>query len=290
MRGLVAAVLLLLVDSTIATDGLNRDRQSERSRKLAAFAKHESAAKEALEAKLLHGKPAETKLTVEKVANRSAFGEPDVYWYQAVDVVGSVSYNTFTCLSNGDSAGIQNAINAYNLGMAIEVFMQPSPSSSKTGGQQFNEAYTYAVDNGLQLNRVWLLVHSPVNWGSSAYSNVNFIQSVSAAADKQEIQLGIYTNWYDWDQITASSTSVWSKTQLWFVNANGYGTRAESAQDFTDFFPFGNFRSAQIKQYGIGETLCSTYLNRSIYPRNGVIAQSKNTVNAEVVAKVQKKQ
>ncbi|KAI6226250.1 hypothetical protein M3Y99_01314500 [Aphelenchoides fujianensis] len=100
----------------------------------------------------------------------------------------------------------------------------------------------------------------------------------------------VYTNWYDWDQITASSTSIWSKTQLWYWNANGYGLRAESAQDFTDFFPFGNFRSAQIKQYGIGETLCSTYLNRSVYPRNGVIAQSNNTVNAEFVAKAQKKQ
>ncbi|KAI6185165.1 Glycoside hydrolase, superfamily domain-containing protein [Aphelenchoides fujianensis] len=305
MRALVAAVvLLLLVDSTLAAVRVNREQRTERARKLAAFAKHKEAARKALDAKLVHEKPAEAKPAVEKLANRTA----NTYWYQAVDLVGSVSSNTFTCLYNAgvdlvfsriysganggstDSTGVQNAITAYNLGLGIEVFLQPSPSSSKTGGQQFNEAYNYAVNSGLQLNRIWLLVHSPADWGSYTYSNVNFIQSVISAANNQNIQIGIYTNWYDWDQITASSTSISANTQLWYWSANGYGSRAESYQDFSDFYSFGNFRSASVKQYGVGETLCSTYLNRNIYPSNGVIAQAKNTVNAEVVAKAQKKQ
>ncbi|KAI6185164.1 putative lysozyme [Aphelenchoides fujianensis] len=305
MRALVAAVvLLLLVDSTLAVVRVNREQRAERARKLAAFAKHKEAARKALDAKLANEKPAETKAVVEKLANRTA----NTYWYQAVDLVGSVSSNTFTCLYNAgvdlvfsriysganggqtDSTGVQNAITAYNLGLGIEVFLQPSPSSSKSGGQQFNEAYNYAVSSGLQLNRIWLLVHSPADWGSYTYSNVNFIQSVISAANNQNIQIGIYTNWYDWDQITASSTSISANTQLWYWNAYGFGSRAESYQDFSDFFSFGNFRSASVKQYGVGETLCSTYVNRNIYPSNGVIAQAKNTVNAEVVAKAQKKQ
>ncbi|KAI6238546.1 putative lysozyme [Aphelenchoides fujianensis] len=121
---------------------------------------------------------------------------------------------------------------------------------------------------------------------SYSYSNVNFIQSVISAANNAGVQIAIYTNWYDWDQITASSTSIASSTQLW--NANGYGSRAEGYGDFSDFFSFGNFRSATIKQYGLGESICSTTVNVNTYPVNGL--KAANSIDAEVVAKAQNKQ
>ncbi|KAI6234922.1 Glycoside hydrolase, superfamily domain-containing protein [Aphelenchoides fujianensis] len=277
MRSFATAVfLLLLAESAVAAVYLKGDRQP----KEAGGFSNQTAVKQ-----------------------RAKTGD----WYLAVDLVGSVSSSTFSCLksygvaivftriygpSNGggqtDTTGVQNAITAYNSGMTVEVFIEPAPSSSKSGGQQFNEALNYATSQGLRIERVWLIVHWPIDWSSSSYSNVNFIQSVMSAANNADVQIGIYTNWYDWDQITGSSTSLPARVPLWYWNANGLGPKCASDADFSDFFPFGNFRSATVKQYGLGEMICSTILNVNAHSGNGLTAT--NSVDAEVVARAQMKQ
>jgi hypothetical protein len=159
---------------------------------------------------------------------------------------------------------VNNAYYAMNAGLAYEVFVTPSTTGSKTGSTQFMEAYNYANSQGLKLNRVWLQVTSPINWGSATYTNVNLISSFINTANNYGIQVGVYTNWYDWAQITGNSVAV-NPYALWYWNANGVGSQAESKRDASDFYSFGPFRSATIKQYGISEYLCATTFNANLY-------------------------
>jgi len=212
----------------------------------------------------------------------------------AIDVISSVSQSTFNCIysygyslaflriygpsNNGqvDSTGVNNVYYATNAGLAYEVFITPSTSNVKSGGTQFTEAYNYASSQGLKLSRVWLQVTSPVNWGTNTYTNVNFISNFISTANSYGIQVGVYTNWYDWSQITGSTSTV-SPSALWYWAANGVGSQAESTRDASDFYSFGPFRSAMIKQFGIAETICQTSVNVNLYSSSADV--KPNTVD-----------
>lgn len=66
----------------------------------------------------------------------------------------------------------------------------------------------------------------------------------------------IYTSWYDWREITGDSKTVWA-TELWYWHTLGNGVQAETSKDFSDFRPFGSFRSNPLlKEYGFAENVC----------------------------------
>ncbi|KAI6196447.1 hypothetical protein M3Y94_01111100 [Aphelenchoides besseyi] len=217
-----------------------------------------------------------------------------------IDAVASVSQTTFQCLSrqgyslaflriyspaNGgqvDSTGVNNIYAASAAKLLYEVFVTPSPTSSKSGSTQFTEAYNYATSQGLSLNRMWLQVTSPINWYQTQSYNTQFIQSFINTANSYGIQVGVYTSWYDWQQITGSTVAV-SPPYLWYWNANGLGASAESVRDASDFYSFGPFRSPNVKQFGLSETICSTYVNVNLFNNNGF--NGFNTVKAEAMAK-----
>ncbi|KAI6184533.1 hypothetical protein M3Y97_00606700 [Aphelenchoides bicaudatus] len=201
----------------------------------------------------------------------------------AVDLISSGSQSTFNCLYNSgnnlvflriynannnggvDTTGVNNVYYAVNAGLGYEVFFTPATNNVKSGGSQFTEGYNYAIGQGLRLNRVWLQVTSPVNWGTSTSQNINLIKSFISTASSYGINVGIYTNWYDWQQITGGTSSISNIYALWYWNANGVGSSGETAQNANDFVPFGPFSSAMIKQYGIGESQCSVSVNKNIY-------------------------
>ncbi|KAI6239768.1 hypothetical protein M3Y99_00543300 [Aphelenchoides fujianensis] len=206
----------------------------------------------------------------------------------SVAVYTSVLKDTFHCMSeagikvvfvrvyeprNGgqvDRDGVQNAHTIYYMTdeLYFEYFFHPAPRSSKTGAQQFHEAFDYMQAQAPLLS---MYCASPIDWSASTYTNTN----------PSTIAVGIYTNWYDWEQITGSTSALSSNVLLWYWyvcsafvdsalrNTNGFGNKSESSPDFDDFFPFGNFRSAAAKTYGIGETMCSgTPVHRNIYWRS----------------------
>ncbi|KAI6230489.1 hypothetical protein M3Y99_01057000 [Aphelenchoides fujianensis] len=163
----------------------------------------------------------------------------------SVAVYTSVLRDTFHCMSG---AGIKVVF--------VRVYEPRTAASSKTGAQQFREAFDYMQTQApfLTMYRAWLMVQQEAS-----------------------VPVGIYTNWYDWEQITGSTTAVSSNVLVRVLpdsvdsasrNTNGFGDMSESSPDFDDFFPFGKFRSAAAKTYGIGESLCSTPVHRNIYWRS----------------------
>ncbi|KAI6218201.1 hypothetical protein M3Y99_00841200 [Aphelenchoides fujianensis] len=207
------------------------------------------------------------------------------------DGVSSISQSTFSCFASkgyslyfariygpasggqGDSTGVSNVFNANKAGLAYEAYVTPALGNSVGGGTQFSAAYSFANSQGLNLNRLWLQVTRPDLWGSNVYQNVNFIQSFINAAAASGVSVGIYTNWYDWSLITGSSTAV-NPAGLWYWNANGIGTQAETVRDASDFFPFGPFRTANVKQFGIQETVCGTTVNVDLFGTGSFSANS----------------
>ncbi|WKX96053.1 hypothetical protein Q1695_012482 [Nippostrongylus brasiliensis] len=181
--------------------------------------------------------------------------------------------------SNGgfDNSVTQNTkfANAENIG--VEVYMSPNPSSTKTATQQFNEFY-----NGLKANfnvlAIWLQVTNPVLWSPTIQSNVDFINTIVSAAKSKGLTVGIYTNQYDWTQITNNWTSL-GVNLLWYWNVLGSGAFSETPSNFSDFHAFGPFKTPSAKQFGQGEVICNVPLNRDIIAFSSSSRSSLRTEN-----------
>ncbi|KAK0395490.1 hypothetical protein QR680_001303 [Steinernema hermaphroditum] len=212
----------------------------------------------------------------------------------AADLFDAASTNAFSCLRQSgyataflrvykpdgsgqvDQNGITNVRNAYNANMGVEVYHTPAPQANKPGGNQFDETYTALRNAGINVRTIWLQVTSPVNWGSNQQFNINFISQFLSRAKNYNVNIGIYTNWYDWSQITGS-WSGWTSSQLvslWYWNAYGVGPQAESPADFQDFRSFGGWTQASVKQFGLQSNVCGVNFNRNVYP-SGTYAANK---------------
>lgn len=202
----------------------------------------------------------------------------------AVDIASGSSLQNLQCIyqqgyktifaqiytpNNGgqvNQQGCQAVINAYTANLGTEVYVTPSTTSSKTGAQQFDEAYNGMKNSGINIHSMWLQVTSPINWPNNLQSNVNFIQSFINRAIQYGVNPGIYTNWYDWQQITGSYVGFANQARLWYWNAYGQGPNAEGDANFNDFRTFGGWTQPNVKQFALNEGLCSLTLNRDVYP------------------------
>ncbi|CAI2354439.1 unnamed protein product [Caenorhabditis sp. 36 PRJEB53466] len=164
-----------------------------------------------------------------------------------------------------DTNSITTIRNAYSAGLGIEVYMTPQPLSTYQGYQQFDLLYNGLTQNGITIRSVWIQVTSPANWQSSTTSNVNFINSIVSRAKQYGLTVGIYTNQYDWSQITNSWATLSSDVLLWYWHVLGSGVTGETPATFDDFRAFGSFRAASVKQFAQVESLCSLTVNRDVY-------------------------
>ncbi|CAB3404608.1 unnamed protein product [Caenorhabditis bovis] len=75
----------------------------------------------------------------------------------------------------------------------------------------------------------------------------------------------MYTNLYEWSQITGGWNGLGNDVLLWYWNVYGPGVTGETPANFNDFRPFGNWRAATVKQFAQTETVCQMTVNRDIY-------------------------
>uniref|UniRef100_A0A7E4V596 Lysozyme n=1 Tax=Panagrellus redivivus TaxID=6233 RepID=A0A7E4V596_PANRE len=124
-------------------------------------------------------------------------------------------------------------------------------------------------NSGINVRKVWLQVTGPINWSNNVATNINFISGFIARAKTYGITVGIYTSWYDWQQITGATTQFSNSDGLWYWSAFGQGPDAEGVASFDDFRPFGGWTAPSVKQFALNEALCGLTLNRDIYPLSG---------------------
>ncbi|KIH52357.1 hypothetical protein ANCDUO_17542 [Ancylostoma duodenale] len=94
-------------------------------------------------------------------------------------------------------------------------------------------------------------------YGGLRNSNIN-IKTIWI--QQYNLFIGIYTNEFEWNQITGGAEA--SNIMLWYWNAYGYGPTKESPANFDDFRPFGGWTSPSVKQFGQAESICGVNVNR----------------------------
>uniref|UniRef100_A0A915PL38 Uncharacterized protein n=1 Tax=Setaria digitata TaxID=48799 RepID=A0A915PL38_9BILA len=226
----------------------------------------------------------------------------EIQYSQGIDISGQVSRDTFRCffqagfitafiriylpITNGipDSNSIANIYNAAQEGMGVEVYIEPQPATTKSGTEQFLEAYAFLRENGIIMKAVWIKITSPIIWPNNQDANINFINEFIVSAEKYDLTVGIYTNWYDWQQITAERVGWFDqeKIRLWYWNVMGSGITAATPLSFEDFRPFGGFNIPMIKQYAERVIKCGMCVSLNIYTSRAKTLQLAN-INATAV-------
>ncbi|GMS84380.1 hypothetical protein PENTCL1PPCAC_6555, partial [Pristionchus entomophagus] len=182
-----------------------------------------------------------------------------------------------------DFNAVPNINMAFQAGLGIEVFMTPNPTSSKQAYAQVDEVVSALVNGGISVRSLWIQVTSPINWNKNQVTNVNFINSAIQRIRARGIRPGVYTNNYDWQQITNQAGNLGTDVMLWYWNINSSGVGGETAPNFSDFRAFGNWNSAAVKQFGQNENICGFTANRDVYPLSSVTLKEKllNTANSD---------
>ncbi|CAJ0598879.1 unnamed protein product [Cylicocyclus nassatus] len=165
----------------------------------------------------------------------------------AVDLSGAVPYNIFTCIKS----------NGYSV-VFIRVY-DPSGVGMFDANAVNNIRSAYQAGLGTE-------VTSPVNWGPNTQENINFLNDIIMAANSYGIAVGIYTNAYDWDQITKGANI--GNAMLWYWSVYGAGPRGETPANFDDFRPFASFYRPTVKQFAQKENVCGIVVNRDAYTMN----------------------
>uniref|UniRef100_A0A0K0EZ55 Uncharacterized protein n=1 Tax=Strongyloides venezuelensis TaxID=75913 RepID=A0A0K0EZ55_STRVS len=168
-----------------------------------------------------------------------------------------------------DNYGSQNVIFANQIGMGTEVYINPSPESNKHSYVQFDEAYKNLILAGIEVRTIWLKVIKPFLWKKNFLHNINFIEGMITRARNYGVTLGIFTSWYDWDQITGSTTIFQQyNLPLWYWDVYGYGSGAESPANFDDFRSFGSFSYVKAKEYALIEWFCSAVISKVVFEKS----------------------
>uniref|UniRef100_A0A914PLS9 Uncharacterized protein n=1 Tax=Panagrolaimus davidi TaxID=227884 RepID=A0A914PLS9_9BILA len=209
----------------------------------------------------------------------------------AVDITAYGSSSTFQCLykagynavfiqgyspASGGSVNtnlIQNLNNAGAASLGNEVYV--TPATGKAGATQFDAVFNKLKASGINVRSIWLQVTSPINWSNNIQTNLDLIQSFVSRANANGVSAGIYTNWYDWQQITGSYKGF-SGLRLWYWNALGQGPNAESPATFDDFRTFAGRVKPAVKQFAVNEELCGLTLNRNVFPQGSKSAAEDN--------------
>ncbi|KAL6733331.1 hypothetical protein Aduo_003983 [Ancylostoma duodenale] len=107
-------------------------------------------------------------------------------------------------------------------------------------------------------------VTSPKRWYYNPPQSVAFIRNVIERAGQYGIEMGIYTNKDDWDQITNGYTGL-TTPLLWYWNVKSEGPMGETPMNFDDFRPFASWKVPAVKQFGQQIFVCGHRANRDIY-------------------------
>ncbi|KHJ83638.1 hypothetical protein OESDEN_16661 [Oesophagostomum dentatum] len=162
-----------------------------------------------------------------------------------------------------DDSARHNFYNAKKAGLMTEMFMIPNPRSAKSGKTQFMELYKGLTANGIDVNRVFVQVTSPKRWGDNTQKNVAFLKEIIKAANQKRINIGVYTNHYEWSEIMDGAKI--EVPYLWYWNTNGDGQKGETPADFGDFVTFGKFGQTVAKQFGKKVNICGVLVNRNVF-------------------------
>ncbi|KAK5985290.1 hypothetical protein GCK32_010928 [Trichostrongylus colubriformis] len=115
----------------------------------------------------------------------------------------------------------------------------------------------------------------------SSITNINFLNSILSRASQHGLITGIYTNYYDWYQITGGAKI--NNALLWYWNVYGFGPSDETPANFDGFRSFDGWTVPSVKQFAQDESVCGYRVNRNVYAESyvNVMAATTNSQKSE---------
>ena len=149
---------------------------------------------------------------------------------------GSVDPNVITNIKNARAAGIKE----------VDVYIFPCVSCANPRKQVTD---TLANLKDVEFDKLWIDVEE-YQWNKDKAVNREFLSQMLDEASKHVKQLGIYTNWHEWDAIVGRDWDAASKYLLWYPHWDHDPT-------FNDFRPFGGWTKPFRKQMTCDTFYCN---------------------------------
>ena len=175
----------------------------------------------------------------------------------------------YTSTNKIDHNGLQSASNAHEAGVEhVGGYIFPSVPSGD-GKEQVQKAvdayHQMMVDGGYQgETTIWLDVERRA-WDTDLSKNQQFIKDMMSAELPSDFKFGIYSNYYNWQDIVGLGWSYPAEKglPLWYAHY-------DNDPHFTDFKPFGGWSVPFMKQYEGDHTSCGQGIDYDYYPKDSV--------------------
>ncbi|CAP26265.1 Protein CBR-LYS-6.2 [Caenorhabditis briggsae] len=176
-----------------------------------------------------------------------------------IDLNVPVTVSTFQCVKNAgysfvipriyhslgtvDTTGVQNVKNARAAGLTdVDGYIFPCPKTScPSAANQVKAALDAVKAAGTHVSTLWLDIER-LNWPANHATNRAFIEAMVAEAKAYGQTVGIYTNYYNWQDIVGLDYHAQSNLMLWWAAYDG-------VKDFSKYAPFGGWSKPTIHQW-----------------------------------------
>ncbi|CAB3403483.1 unnamed protein product [Caenorhabditis bovis] len=176
-----------------------------------------------------------------------------------IDFIQAVSASTFNCLrTNGisfviprvftslgsiDGTGVNNVKNAHAGGITdVGAYLFPCLSSRcPSAATQVRNTISRLRAEKTTINYLWLDIER-LAWPANHASNRKFIEEMVNEAKALNQPVGIYSNYYNWEEIVGLDYHGLSYLPLWWATY-------DNKPGFQDFKPFGGWTKPLIHQW-----------------------------------------
>lgn len=194
-----------------------------------------------------------------------------------VDVSDAVSSSTWTCLrSPGGQGAVEFAIaRVYQSTGSVDPHGRASIIAAKSAGIAHVDGYMFpamgtsaaaqvkaaaASVAGSGYGMLWYDIER-LNWPANQAANQAFIKELVDTGRALGVSAGIYTNYYNWQEIVGLGWSYPAQQglQLWYAHY-------DKNPSFADFQAFGGWSKPAIKQYIGDASSCGVGVDYNWYP------------------------
>ena len=153
-----------------------------------------------------------------------------------------------------DAVGIASITAAHAAGIS-DVDGYLFPDVSKPAAPQVAATLAGLKAAGASIGRLWLDIE-PYKWPASTATNQAFIKELVDATLGSGTKAGVYSNWNSWATIAGTSWNYPATMGLpiWYPHY-------DNSPSFSDFKPFGGWKTPLIKQYAGDKTACGLGLD-----------------------------
>jgi len=169
-----------------------------------------------------------------------------------------------TCINDALKAGFSH--------VDVYVFMCPNCNgNSPTGTIQS------VVDalKGVKYGELWFDIEQCSGcWSTNLGSNCNWIGQAVKEAESLKVNIGFYSNHYEWGVTVGSGCTSFSKYPIWYADY-------DDQQNFNDWEAFGGWTKPEMKQYEGGIIKCNLNIDLDWYPSSIEGSLSNSTLVME---------